>query len=26
MLNDYNDKKDFMIQWVDTKGKLHKTK
>ena len=26
MLNDYNDKKDFMVQWIDTKGNLHKTK
>ena len=26
MLNDYNDKKDFMVQWVDTKGKLYNTK
>jgi len=23
---DYNDKKDFMVEWVDIKGKLHKTK
>lgn len=26
MLNDYNKKKDFMVEWVDTKGKKHKTK
>jgi hypothetical protein len=26
MLDDYNDKKDFMVEWVDIKGKLHKTK
>jgi len=26
MLNDYNTKKDFMVEWVDSKGKLHKTK
>ena len=26
MLNDYNSKKDFMVEWVDNKGKCHKTK
>ena len=26
MLNDYNTKKDFMVEWVNRKGKLHKTK
>jgi len=26
MLNDYNIKKKFMVEWVDTKGKTHKTK
>jgi hypothetical protein len=26
MLNDYNTKKDFMVEWYDNKGNLHKTK
>ena len=26
MLNDYNTKKDFIVEWLDNKGKLHKTK
>lgn len=26
MLCDYNKKKDFMVIWVDIKGKTHKTK
>lgn len=26
MMGDYLKKKDFMVQWIDTKGKVHKTK
>ena len=26
MFDDYSKKKDFMVEWVDIKGKLHKTK
>lgn len=25
-MSDYFDKKDFMVEWVDTKGRTHKTK
>lgn len=26
ILNDYNSKKDFMVEWIDNKGKLHRVK
>ena len=26
MLNDYNVKKDFMVEWFDNEGNSHKTK
>jgi hypothetical protein len=25
-MHDYNIKKDFMVEWIDIKGKVHKTK
>lgn len=26
MNDDYNEKKDFMVKWIDKKGKTHNTK